>query len=64
MSEEKELREMTEQELKSAIAEVTIKIGESEAAKKRDAALHKEVIDEYKAEQTMYIDELLLRREG
>ena len=64
MSEEKELREMTDQELKSSIAEVTIKIGKQEKEKKRDASMHKDIIDDYKAEQQLYIDELLLRREG
>lgn len=62
MSEEKEIRDMTEQELKSAIAEVTIKIKDQEGQKKNDAAMHNDAIADMRGEQTLYIDEIKLRR--
>jgi len=62
MPDEKSLAEKSDQELKSEIAELTIKIAQQEKDKKADADNHNDIIRDLKSEQTEVIDELLSRR--
>lgn len=59
---ERSIHDLTEVEVKLAIAEITIKLHEQDEQKKRDNACHNDAIKEYKGERQRYLDELENRK--